>query len=95
MYITEVRNAILALKRGKSGGYDKLIPDLFIDCVDLLSPILCKLFNYIFSNGIYPGGWTKGIIVPVPKKGNLSNVNNYRGIALTSIFSKIFFKRYQ
>ena len=30
------------------------------------------------------------IIVPVPKKGNPNDVNNYRGISLTSIFSKIF-----
>ena len=28
------------------------------------------------------------LIVPVPKKGNLSKVDNYRGIALTSIVSK-------
>ena len=27
---------------------------------------------------------------PVPKKGDLNDANNYRGITLTSIFSKIF-----
>ena len=50
-----------------------------------------KKFNYIFDNNIYPEIWRKGIIVPVPKKGNLNEVNNYSGITLTSIFSKIFF----
>ena len=30
-----------------------------------------------------------GVIVPVPKKGDNSDVNNYRGITLTSIFSKM------
>ena len=44
----------------------------------------------MFTNGVYPDKWTTGIIVPVPKKGNLNDVNNYRGITLTSIFSKIF-----
>ena len=29
------------------------------------------------------------LIVPNPIKGNLNEVNNYRGITLTSIFSKI------
>ena len=54
-----------------------------------LAPMLCKLFNYIFDNNIYPEICRKGIIVPVPKNGNLNDVNNYRGIILTSIFSKI------
>ena len=52
--------------------------------------MLCKLFNYIFDYNIYPEIWRKGIIVPVPKKGKLNGVNNYRGITLTSVFSKIF-----
>ena len=51
--------------------------------------MLCKLFKYIFDNNMYPEIWRKGIIVPVHKKGNLNDVNNYRGITLTSIFSKI------
>lgn len=32
----------------------------------------------------------KGIIVPVPKKDDANNVNNYRGITLSSIFQKYF-----
>ena len=44
----------------------------------------------MFDNSIYPECWTWGIIVPVPKKGNLNDVNNYRGITFTSVFAKIF-----
>ena len=44
----------------------------------------------MFEKAIYPDNWTRGIIVPVPKKGNQNDVNNYRGITLTSVFSKIF-----
>ena len=44
----------------------------------------------MYDKSLYPDSWTRGIIVPVPKKGNLSDLNNYRGITLTSIFSKIF-----
>ena len=60
------------------------------ECIDCFSPLLCKLFNYMYSNCIYPENWTKGIIVPIPKKGNINDVNNYRGITLSSILSKIF-----
>ena len=33
----------------------------------------------MFENNIYPDEWTKGVIVPIPKKEDLSDVNNYRG----------------
>ena len=44
----------------------------------------------MYDNCLYPDSWSRGIIVPVSKKENMRNVNNYRGITLTSIFSKIF-----
>ena len=88
--IHEVEKAIGCLKRGKSSGEDSLIPEIFIETKSIFSPILCRLFNYIFNNSIYPECWTRGIIVPVPKKGSLNDINNYRGITLTSVFSKLF-----
>ena len=72
--IEEVNIAISSLKNGKSGSVDSLIPELFKVCHNQLAPMLCKLFNYIFDNNIYPEIWRKGIIVPVPKKGNLNDV---------------------
>ncbi|XP_053375116.1 uncharacterized protein LOC123554108 isoform X1 [Mercenaria mercenaria] len=88
--IEEVAKAIGTLKRQKSAGVDMLIPEIFLDSKHILAPLLCKLFNFMYTNCVYPENWTKGIIVPVPKKGDLNNVDNYRGIMLTSIFSKIF-----
>ena len=88
--LNEVTRAISSLKRGKSGGCDNLLPEMFIECSNHLSPLLCRLFNHMYSNCIYPRSWTNGIIVPVPKKGDLNDVNNYRGITLSSIFAKIF-----
>ena len=80
----EVMKAFLKLKRNKSPGLDLLPPELFIDSSDLLCEPICKLFNYIFQSNTYPLSLTKGIIVPVPKKGDLSDVNNFRGI--TQVF---------
>ena len=34
--------------------------------------------------------WTKGFILPFPKKGDLGLAKNYRGITLTSIAAKIY-----
>ena len=86
----EVMKAFLKLKRNKSPGLDLLPPELFIDSSDLLCEPICKLFNTLFQSNTYPLSWTKGIIVPVPKKGDLSDVNNFRVITLTSIFSKLY-----
>ena len=83
--LTEVLKAISSLKKGKSAG---IIPEMIINCKDIIAPILCKLFNHMYVNCIFPSSWTKGIIVPIPKKGNINDVNNYRGITLsTKIFS--------
>jgi len=36
--------------------------------------------------------WVKSGIIPLPKKGDLSVIGNYRGISLTNISSKIYRK---
>ena len=86
----EVIKAIESLKRGKSSGLDYLINEMFIDANGVLTPYLTKLFNHMFENNIYPDKWTKSVIIPIPKKGDLSDVNNYRGITIMSVFAKIF-----
>ena len=50
--LAEVKKAISKLKRNKSPGCD-----LFFDSIDLLGDTLCTLFNFIFSNGLYPDCW--------------------------------------
>ena len=49
-----------------------------------------KLFNVLFDKGVYPDNWTESIVVPLFKKGNINDVNNYRGISLCDVGSKIY-----
>ena len=39
-----------------------------------------------------PADWTKGVFIRIPKKGALSDCNNWRGITLLSAPSKILAK---
>ena len=39
-----------------------------------------------------PKDWSLGTIVRIPKKGNLTDCNNWRGVTLLSIPSKVFCK---
>ena len=51
---------------------------------------LTKLFNKVKEEGVAPKSWSKGLIVKVPKKGNLRECMNWRGITLLPVISKIF-----
>ena len=87
----EVEKVICYMSRGKSSGLDDLINEMFIDSRDIFLPYLARIFNHLFDNSLYPAEWLKGKIVPIPKKCDLSNVSNYRGIKFISVFS-IFFR---
>ena len=88
--IEEVTNAIKGLKCDTSPGLDGVMAEIFKFNFDIFGKILCELFNVIFSSGCYPSVWSKCIIVPVPKKGNRNDVNNYRGIVLVNVIAKIY-----
>ena len=64
--------------------------EYFIECIDYLDKPHVYLFNYILDNRNFPKSWSKGIIIPVYKKGDHSDLTNYRGINLTSCFSELF-----
>ena len=79
--IDEIRESIRYLKRNKSCNEDYMLNEIFIDCGETILPVLYKLFNAIFRSGFFPQSWSKATIVPVFKKGNVNDTNNYRGIS--------------
>ena len=57
----------------------------------VMTPSLISLFNKVFLFGQYPTDWAVGLVTPVPKpKGDLSDMDAYRAIAVGSAISKIF-----
>jgi hypothetical protein len=83
--ITEVEiiKVIQRLKKEKSPGSDNLLNECFIEYNDFFTKYFVKLFNIVFSSGVFPSSWSEGIITPVFKMG-------YRGITLLSCLSRIF-----
>lgn len=86
----EIRKAIKSLKSGKAAGPDGLPSDFFLHACDSLVKFLCPLFNKVFVSGAYPESWTKAVIFPLHKKGNFRCIDNYRGISLLNIISKLY-----
>ena len=91
----EILKAINSLKRGKSPGFDGVLSDFFIDAREFVIPYLVKIYNKIYDSGIYPESWCKGLIVPIHKKGDKVDPNNYRGKMLISAFAKLFSLEFQ
>ena len=87
---TELTAAIDKLKKGKSAGIDDISPDLLKLAKPKITKYLLKLFNKIYTNSHYPLEWAKSIIIPIHKKGNRLSLDNYRGISLLCVTSKLF-----
>ena len=86
----EVHKSIKELKCGKSAGPDLLLNELYVFSLDILLSKLTCLFNAVFRSSHFPLSWQTGLIVPLHKKGDTDDVNNYRGITLLSTLGKLF-----
>ena len=84
----EYLHAKRSLKLGKCAGPDNIPPEVLKTCD--LDDIILSFCNQVLMNGRKPDQWSLSNILPVPKSGNLSNTDNYRGIGLTCIIAKIF-----
>jgi len=60
------------LKRCKAHVSDMLLNEYFIECIDILAPIICNIFNAVFNSGCYPEEWFDGIIAPLHKRATQS-----------------------
>ena len=86
----EISEQIHNLKKDKAPGIDGLLNEMFVKCDTIFLPILKKLFNHILNTGLYPEEWSKGIVIPLYKKGDGSDAGNYRPITLISHLAKLF-----
>ena len=51
---------------------------------------IAKIFNLIYTSGIYPKQWGRAYISPLYKKGSKDLLGNYRPIAISSYLGKLF-----
>ena len=89
---SEVQKAVDKLKRNKSCSYDSISAEHVKYVGALLIITLTFLFNLIVKMEYIPVNFRRGIQIPLFKGKNLcgTDTNNYRGITLLSIFSKIY-----
>lgn len=85
----EIKVAKKQLKNGKVPGVDNIAPEFLKTdlgtATDILHPLLVKIWNL----ESLPKDWIEGFLVKLPKKGDITNCHNCRGITLLSTPSKI------
>ena len=55
-----------------------------------INDIVLDIITNSYINSEQPDPWKISNIVPVPKYGDLTKADNYRGISLTSIMAKTY-----
>ena len=88
----EIRTAVLSLKKNKAPGTDSVQAELIQADPEIAATVFGDLFDDIWEKEAIPQEWKKGMITKLPKKGDLGSCDNWRGITLLSIPSKIFCK---
>jgi hypothetical protein len=76
--------AIAKLKKYKSPGSDQIPAELIQAGGEILVSAIHKLVKLVWNKQELPDQWKESIIVPVHKRGNKIDCNNYRGISLLS-----------
>ena len=88
----EVRDALKGLKSNKAGGKDGIIPEMVKHLGSNHLDYVLDLFRTVWKEESVPSEWRDAILVPIPKKGDLSIYDNWRGISLLDTMGELFAK---
>ena len=87
----ELVGAVGKLKNGKAGGISGIRPEILK--VACQSPgfmdRLLDLVHTTWKEQSVPEDWTDAVLIPIPKKGDLFNCDNWRGISLLDVVGKV------
>jgi hypothetical protein len=87
--VADVIKIIKMLKNTKSTGVDEITTEVIKHCADVLSVPLAFIFNLMLEKGVFPDKLKIAVVKPLFKKKDKKKLENYRPIALLSVFSKI------
>ncbi|KAL1446641.1 hypothetical protein WDU94_003506 [Cyamophila willieti] len=95
--LEEVSKIIEEMKKNKAPGEDGINMEIIKAGGLEIANTIYELIKEIWNEKTIPNEWTEAIVIPIHKKGDKEDCNNYRGISLLNctykIFSKILLKR--
>jgi len=90
--VSDVLQSLNTLKLSFSPGPDRIPSCILRNCSSYLALPLTLILNLSLSQCRFPSIWKESFIIPLFKKGNKSDISNYRGIAKLSSIPKLFEK---
>ena len=88
----KVKSACKTLSSGKAAGLNNIPAEAWKEGGWVSEEVLYSLLNNIWVAEDIPMDWKLGLLVKLPKKGDLNDCANLQGIMLLSIASKILIK---
>uniref|UniRef100_A0A8D9BS75 Reverse transcriptase n=1 Tax=Cacopsylla melanoneura TaxID=428564 RepID=A0A8D9BS75_9HEMI len=88
----KVYQELTKLKDGGSPGGDGAHPYILKKCAGQLCGPLSKIMSQSLNLGVVPKSWKEAISIPIFKKGNRLDPNNYRMVSITSTLLKVMEK---
>ena len=80
----------MKLKSGKAAGESGILPEMVKamccdgDCLEML----VELVRDVWEEGCVPADWSDAVLIPISKKGDLSECDNWRGISLLGVVGR-------
>ena len=88
--VVEIKKALKELRSGKAAGVDNISPEVMKVDLDITANMLHPLFEKIWNEGEMTNDWKCGLLIKIPKKGDTANCDNWQGITLLPVPSKVF-----
>lgn len=82
------------ITKKKTPGYDEVPPFILKNAAVYLAEPMIHIINKSFELGVFPEALKKSIVCPLHKKGEKTELSNYRPLALQSVFSKLIENAY-
>ncbi|HYS62000.1 MAG TPA: reverse transcriptase family protein [Gemmatimonadales bacterium] len=89
---TELQEALKAAKNAKAPGEDGIPTELYKYASGEFKRRLLDFMNRLYREEKVPDEFKMAIVIPLFKKGDMSNLKNYRGISLLNTCYKIYAK---
>ena len=89
---SEVFRIIKEINTSKSSGLNGVNSTVVKEAFKSLTPEITFMMNLSIRTAVYPNAWKEALVIPIPKSGNLTQVQNYRPISLLPLPGKIMEK---